>query len=139
MAVRTPPAALLDFNLSPVLPLSCGVVFQTLLTAAQGPEHIVITVGGLVIANVGHQVHAHGSAGDDVDAAALPEAGAARAPGSTAVSAVVDDRALNDGERGGSAVQGIRRPIPDAAALTVAAVAPTPPAPPLAWFSTSDV
>src|SRR5207248_1525448 len=98
--------------------------FITSLDEAQAPEHVIIAGGGVVVGDEGHQVHAHGSAGDDVDAAALPEAGAARAPGGTAVSTVVDDRAVNDGERGGSAAQGIRGPIPDAAAVTVAAVAP---------------
>src|SRR5262249_61475087 len=80
LAVRTPPAA--GNHL-----VACFIAW---VDETPVPEHIIIAGGGVVVRDVGHQVHAHGSAGDDVDAAALPEAGAAPAAGSTAVGRVVD-------------------------------------------------
>ena len=62
--------------------------FIAWLDETQDPEHVVVTGGGIVSKNGREQVHAHGSAGDDVDAAAhaLPVT-AADASG-TAVGAV---------------------------------------------------
>src|SRR5262245_4820737 len=102
---------------------SVVALFRTLLADAQGPEHVVVAACGFVIGNVGQQVRAHGSAREDVDAAAdaLPVV-AANASG-PAVSTVADDAATKEGERRGRAVRGIRGAIPDAAALTTAAVA----------------
>src|SRR5262249_22726185 len=65
------------------------------LDETQAPEPLIIAGGGVVVDDVRLQVHAHGPASDDVDATALPQAGAARAPRSTAVCTVVDDRAVN--------------------------------------------
>src|SRR5262245_2092618 len=95
--------------------------FIAWLDETQDPEYIVIAGGSVVVCDAGHQVHAHGSVGDDVNSATPAEAGTAVGAGGTAVSAVVDDRAASDREArgavwGGSAVE-------HAAALAVSTVA----------------
>src|SRR5437667_12900774 len=95
--------------------------FIAWLDETQDPEHVVVAGGSVVVGDVSLQVHAHGSAGDNVDAAAHALPVTAPDASSAAGGLVVDDPAAQDREAAQRAVQG-GRAVVDAAALAVAAV-----------------